>query len=196
MEKIITMYVTLLPPILAGMLNMLWCKLPILNALKKPIDGGKILKDGKRLFGNSKTWKGFLGYGLTNILTFVLWGLACGSSPYLGSHNYFYMENDNTLWFNISVGFLLGMAYALFELPNSFLKRRLGIGQSMDIKTAKKIFFIFLDQVDSVFGLALVVWIFHDIGIVTYIQFIILGAVTHILANFLLYGMRLRKTLF
>jgi len=34
------MYLTLLPVIIAGSFNMIWCKLPFLKALQKPMDGG------------------------------------------------------------------------------------------------------------------------------------------------------------
>ena len=60
------MYVTLVPTILAGVMVMLWCKLPILKAIAKPIDFGKNFTDGRRIFGDNKTWKGMLGYILFN----------------------------------------------------------------------------------------------------------------------------------
>ena len=41
---------------------MIWCKLPILNRLKTPIDLGKNFVDGKRIFGDNKTYKGLVGY--------------------------------------------------------------------------------------------------------------------------------------
>ena len=60
LDKIVCMYITLISPIIAGILNMAWCKSGILPKLNKPIDFEKKLKDGKRIFGENKTWKGFL----------------------------------------------------------------------------------------------------------------------------------------
>ena len=69
MLKIIAMmYVTLIPVILAGIMVMLWCKLPVLKGLAKPIDGGRNFTDNKRIFGDNKTWKGFLGYVLVGAI--------------------------------------------------------------------------------------------------------------------------------
>ena len=75
------------------------------------------------------------------------------------------------------------------------MKRRLDIKPGKTIIGPKKYFFIFLDQADSVFGVALVVWMFYPIGIKVYLLYIIVGAVTHLLINMLLYLLHLRKNL-
>lgn len=189
------LYVTLLSSIIAGIINSIFCKLNILNSLKKPIDNNIKLKDGNRLFGDNKTWKGFLGYIIFNIIFMILFGFIW-KIVNLEELNYFYINHSNTVIYNILVGFLLGLFYALFELPNSFIKRRLGIKEGKTITGPKKYFFIFLDQADSIFGLALVVWMFYPIGIKVYLLFIIFGAVTHILINMLLYFVHMRKNMF
>ena len=96
----------------------------------------------------------------------------------------------------IIVGVLLGLAYALFELPNSFVKRRLGITPGKPATGIKKAIFVFVDQADSIFGCALVVWLFYDLGILKYLGFVVVGAVTHIVFNMLLYFAHLRKNMF
>ena len=189
------MYVTLAPTVLAGIFNMVWCKLPVMKFAKIPIDGGRNFTDGRRVFGDSKTWKGLFGYVILNLLFALLWGEICRGGE-LESMNFFYLDHENRLGYNVLVGVLLGLGYSLFELPNSFLKRRLDISQSKEITGAKKIFFVFLDQADSVFGVALVVWMFYDLGIGNYLLYVVLGAGTHILLNMLLYFMKLRKNMF
>jgi len=189
------MYVTLVPTILAGVMVMLWCKLPILKAIAKPIDFGKNFIDGKRLFGDNKTWKGMLGYILFNTLFSVLWGFACQTGA-LHDLNFFYQNHENTLPFNLLIGVLLGLGYSLFELPNSFLKRRLDITPGKTVKGFWKVFFIFLDQADSVFGVALVVWFFYPLGILLYLLYVLVGAATHLFMNMMLYFMHLRKNMF
>lgn len=195
LKTILIMYITLAPAIFSGVLNMIWCKLPILKKLKYPIDFNKNFIDGKRIFGDNKTYKGLLGYVILNILCSVIHGIICNTFN-LNNLNYFYMNHSNTLSFNILIGLLLGLGYSLFELPNSFLKRRLGISEGKSTSGLSKIFFIFLDQVDSVFGCALVVWLFYDLGIKLYLGYIILGAVTHLVFNMLLYFLHLRKNMF
>ncbi len=195
LKTILMMYVTLFPAILSGIFNMIWCKTGILKPLKKPMDFGKCLSDGKRIFGDNKTWKGFLGYLFLNVIFSTLWGFACGAGGF--EHlNFFYVNHENAMGFNLLTGALLGLGYALFELPNSFLKRRLDVEPGKSISGFWKGFFVFLDQADSVFGCALVVWFFYDLGLWKYLLYVVVGAATHLLLNMLLYFMHLRKNMF
>ena len=195
LHLIAMMYVTLGPVILAGIFNMIFCKLNVLKSIQIPMDGGRVLGDGNRIFGDNKTWKGFLGYLIFGTVFTVIWGFAIRNTS-LNSLDFFYVNNENTLGFNIVVGLLLGFAYALFELPNSFVKRRLGITPGKPATGIKKAVFVFVDQADSIFGCALVVWLFYDLGILRYLGFVVVGAVTHIVFNMLLYFAHLRKNMF
>ncbi len=190
------MYVTLMPVIFAGILNMIFCKLPVLGFLKKPMDMGKNFTDGRRIFGENKTWKGFAGYVILGTLMGVLWGFICKASPVLASHDFFYFEHENKITYNLLIGVLIGIAYGLFELPNSFIKRRMGIEPGKTMKGWQKVLFIFLDQADSIFGCVLVVCIFHPLPVWYYFVYVIVGAVTHIILNMLLYFAHLRKNMF
>ena len=192
LRYIIMMYVTLVPTILAGIAVMLWCKLPVMKSLARPVDGGLNFLDGRRILGDNKTWKGLFGYVLFNVIFSVIWGLVCTNETLLGL-NFFYQGHENTVLFNILIGFLLGLGYSLFELPNSFLKRRLNITPGKTVSGFKKSFFIFLDQADSVFGVALVVWMFYPLGILMYAAYVLVGAFTHLLLNMMLYYMKLRQ---
>ena len=195
LNNIAYMYVTLVPVILAGVLNMVWVKLPVMKFAAKPVDFGKNFTDGRRIFGDNKTWKGIIGYVLFNTVFTVLWGVICGAA-HIEHLDYFYLGHENTLGFNLLIGVLLGLGYSLFELPNSFLKRRLDIRPGKTVSGFTKVFFIFLDQADSVFGVALVVWIFYDLGILLYLLYVLVGAATHLLLNMMLYFMKLRKNMF
>ena len=197
MTKLAEMYITLLPIILAGIVNMVWCKIKICDFLRKPIDLKKNFSDEKRIFGDNKTFKGFIGMIVFGIIFSVLWGFVSKNSIFLNSHNYFYRNYDNSVVYNILTGALSGFAYALFELPNSFLKRRLDITPGKnDISGFKKVFFIFLDQADSIFGCVLVVCIFCPLPLWYYFVYVIVGALTHIIINMLLYFCHLRKNMF
>ena len=50
MKTILTMYITMMPVILAGISNMVVVKRNWFKKRAKPMDGGKELKDGKRIF--------------------------------------------------------------------------------------------------------------------------------------------------
>ena len=189
------LYITLFSAILAGIVNSIFCKVNILNSLKIPIDLNKNFIDSKRIFGDNKTWKGFLGYIILNILFSIIFGFIWKISN-LEYLNYFYINHENTFIYNIIIGFLLGFFYALFELPNSFIKRRLDIKPGKTQSGPQKVFFIILDQADSIFGMALVVWMFYPIGIFIYLLFIIVGTITHLLINIMLYLLHLRKNMF
>lgn len=195
MKYILMMYVTLIPAIIAGIINMIWCKSSILKKIQTPIDGGKKFKDGKRILGDNKTWKGILGYILFNTVAAIIWGIICKYAN-LNSYNFFYTNYENTIYHNLLIGTLLGIAYSAFELPNSFIKRRIGIESGKTANGLKKYFFVFLDQADSILGCCLVVCIFYRMSIEFYLLYVLIGAITHIAFNMLLYFMKLRKNMF
>jgi len=190
------MYLTLLPVIIAGSFNMIWCKLPFLKALQKPMDGGRVLRDGKRVFGDNKTWKGFVGMLVLGTLFTVVWGLISGSSEFLQAHNYLYRNYDNTVGYNALAGFLFGLAYAVFELPNSFIKRRLGIEPGKKRGKLSGAVNVFIDQADSVIGCVLVLSFLYRMSVWFFAAYVLLGAATHIVINMLLYLLKLRKNMF
>ena len=191
---IIKMYITLLSSIFAGIINSIFCKSNILGFLKVPMDFNKNLPDNKRIFGDNKTWKGFFGYIFFNIIFSWIFGLIwkITNLEYL---NFFYINYPNTFIYNLLIGFFLGLFYSFFELPNSLIKRGLDV-EPGKTNNKYKLFFIILDQADSVFGVALVVWMFYPIGIKIYLLFIVVGTIIHLLINMLLYFLHLRKNMF
>ncbi|MBR6627751.1 MAG: CDP-archaeol synthase [Lachnospiraceae bacterium] len=189
------MYITLLGPVIAGIVNSLWCKCGALRRLQVPMDGGKHFIDGKRILGDNKTWKGFLGYIILNIICMVTWGFICDRTG-LENYNMFYQNVSNSLINNLVIGSLLGLAYGIFELPNSFLKRRLGITPGKSVSGFTKLFFVFFDQADSVFGCVLVVCLFAPMSVGFYMLYVVVGSITHIIINMLLYVLKLRKNMF
>lgn len=72
----------------------------------RPLDGGRLLADGRRLLGDSKTWRGVW-----------LAPLATGASAML-------------LELSAAIGVVVGAAAMLGDLLSSFVKRRLGVPSS------------------------------------------------------------------
>lgn len=196
MSFLAEMYISLFPVIIAGALNMAWCKSRYFSKLQRPMDNGIVCRDGERLFGDNKTWKGFVGMIVFSMLTNVLWGLVCRANIFLESHHYLYVDHENTVVFNLVSGFLIGSAYVLFELPNSFMKRRFKIVPGRMAKGLKAVFFVILDQADSIFGCVLVIAVLYPMPLTFYLLYVAVGAVTHIAMNVLLYAMKLRKNVF
>lgn len=195
-EFVLSLYMTLMAVIFAGIANMAFCKSGVLNNLYIPMDQGKKLKDGKRLFGDNKTWKGFLGMILFGGIFQIFWGFLLKFFPYLESLNLFYTQYNNSVINNLWIGLLLGFAYVLFELPNSFIKRRLAIQPGKPAEDRWKWLFVFIDQADSLVGCGLILAILVPISFQQFIGCIVIGFGTHILVNQFLYRMKLRKNPF
>lgn len=194
-KTICTMYITMMPVILAGVSNMVVVKQKWFKKIAKPMDNGKMLKDGKRILGNNKTWFGFFTMIVCSIITHFVWGFFCKISVSFHSMNQLYLYHDNTLWYNAVVGAVMGIAYMLFELPNSFIKRRLEIPDGKTEKGVKgKIFFV-IDQLDSMFGVILVLAAVSKISLLQYINYVLLGGLTHICVNLILYKLKIRRNL-
>ncbi len=186
------MYITMLPVILGGILNMLFVKTPLYRKLKAPIDCGKSLRDGKRILGGNKTWIGFFGMIVFCAAAQAGWGAVCLRFPDLC---YIYFRFENTFPFNLTVGAALGFVYMLFELPNSFVKRRLDIPDGKTVGGIKGRVFFFVDQVDSLFGTAAVFAMLYPMPVWQYFLYILLGAATHLLVNSILFALKIRKNL-
>ena len=185
-------YTTLAPVIVAAVINMVWVTLPWARSLARPIDAGATLADGRRVFGDNKTWKGLLGMVVLGAVAGLAWGLLIRGSS-LEPHNLFYARHADTAAFSALTGMLQGLAYAVFELPNSFLKRRVGISPGTRHGGVWTVLFVVLDQIDSVVGCALLVLVFAPVGWAFVLVTALVGGVTHLVLNLGLYALRLRK---
>ncbi|MBL7715797.1 MAG: hypothetical protein JNL01_10050 [Bdellovibrionales bacterium] len=126
---------TYLPLLLTNVLHMWMVKWDWLSPLKIPVN--------ERLFGKNKTWRGIFLVAILNLLFFSAVALAFG------------------YWNELSpeapvLGLSLGLAYSLSELPNSFLKRRLGIAPGQKSGPGLS-WSVFSDRADSALG---VCWVY------------------------------------
>ena len=189
-----TMYLTMSPLIASGVANMLFTKTKFYKQYKSPIDNNKSLRDGKRILGDNKTWLGFLSMICFSMLFQVLCG-AVSACLHIDKWNDFYLSNPNVMSMNILFGFFIGFAYMIFELPNSFIKRRLNIKPGQHGKGfIGKLFFV-IDQFDSMIGVMLVLYLFTDISFLKMLGYIFVGAFTHLFINVVLRFLKVRKNL-
>lgn len=110
--------ISLLAPILLpGILLIVVLRRGWLRPLAVPIDRGALLR-ARPVFGATKTWLGVLGYLVGAIVVCAALGAA-------GVGAAVFRE-----WPGAFVGLLVGVAYNVGELANSFVKRRLGVASS------------------------------------------------------------------
>jgi hypothetical protein len=119
----------------------------LLPGLKRPIDGGAVV-GGRRLFGDNKTWRGLVTSVVGCTAMVAVQKYAIGDRA--GRVALVDYGEVNVL----ALGAALGAGAIIGELPNSFLKRRLGIGPGGRARGLAGSVLYVLDQVDWL----LVVW--------------------------------------
>lgn len=181
--------------VLAAAVNTVVVKLQFLKRFVKPIDGGLLLTDQRRLFGGNKTWLGLFGLIIFGALFYVIWGIICSQNGFLQSHNYFYRLFQNTPVFSAICGALMGLAYALAELPNSFFKRRSGYKSGETRGGINGMAHIFIDHTDSILGCGLLMIILCQLTWFEFIASVIIGSLTHLAFNILLVFMGVKKNI-
>ncbi|WP_048055948.1 CDP-2,3-bis-(O-geranylgeranyl)-sn-glycerol synthase [Pyrococcus sp. ST04] len=87
---------------------------PVVLGGGTPMDFGKTWRDGKRIFGDGKTWRGFFG------------GLTVGTSVGVIQH-FIIPTYYGSLKLSILVAFLLSLGTLIGDLIGSFIKRRLNL---------------------------------------------------------------------
>lgn len=161
----------------AGLIHhFLVIKLNLLPFLAKPIDFYK------NIFGNKKTFRGFF------VMTFL-------SGLFFWIFEIFIDFEANISSF--FCGCLLGFGYSLSELPNSFIKRRLGVLPSQKPKKfLLKLFFEIIDHSDSIIGAILFLHLFYDPSFELIIKLFLIGFLLHLVVDFILhkFGYKRSKT--
>jgi len=141
-------FVLSLPVIITGVLHMYAVTHNWLAVLSIPVSSP--------VFGANKTWRGFV---LMTILSVPGVWLAQALEHCTGGwYPMPLLRDENT----VILGAALGLGYTLAELPNSFMKRRLGIRPGGHATRFRHLF-VLLDQVDSALGVAASYWLLTDL---------------------------------
>jgi CDP-2,3-bis-(O-geranylgeranyl)-sn-glycerol synthase len=141
---------------------------PVLAGGGKRIDFGRNFVDGKRIFGNNKTFRGF----------FFGWGMGIGVG--LAEGSVFGFQNYPILFaLLIPLGALLG------DLAGAFIKRRMGIAPGGLLPI--------IDQVDFVVGAVVFSIPLYLIGWEVAVSVLLITPPIHLFTNFLAYKMKLKK---
>lgn len=152
---------------------------PIIKG-KRPIDSGKRLKDGQRLFGPGKTWEGLI-FGC--IIGAILGTIQMLAFPYLP------WEAAGPVVLTIApmgpvLGFLLGFGAMLGDLAGSFIKRRFRIARGKPAPL--------LDQEDFLVGALLFACLLISIKIHWVIMLAVITPVFHWVANGVAYLIKVK----
>ncbi|NEW05650.1 hypothetical protein GK047_06395 [Paenibacillus sp. SYP-B3998] len=79
--------------------------------------------DGKRIFGDNKTWQGFVGMSGLTALWFGIMGELASQWTWLREISLLPWDRHQTPYTELSYGMLWGFANVLFELPRRFGNR-------------------------------------------------------------------------
>lgn len=175
--SLIALWLTL-PIVVGGVAHMFFVANNWLPALKVPILASA--------FGKNKTWRGVVVMPLVTVPGALLLG---AFSTVLPEKLAFSLSNVSL----VLLGILLGLGYVLFELPNSYIKRRVGIPPG-ETPEKGRFWFIAMDQLDSAFGFSLVYALVLDLPLVTYLFLLLQFPIVALLVKRILYWVRLKKS--
>ena len=193
----------LTPLIVSNVLHMVLVKKNGLSFLSIPLQS--------TWFGPNKTLRGFVFVPVVNGIVYLIinwpggW-LLSGLSPesYLQQEinighdpTYQSFSSDinflNFLLMQASIGAVYGLFYMLFELPNSWIKRRMGIA-SGESSTRFRWFFTLLDKTDSAIGVSLFFGFLNDFNIEMMLQFFLCASTLHFGISGLLVLSKIKKS--
>ena len=139
--------------VLAGVSQTIWFRTRISRRLAIPLDGGATLS-GRRVLGDHKTLRGFVVMVPAASVAFLLLQQLLTSSHSSWGEGIWQLTPGQYA----QVGLVGGLGFMLGELPNSFLKRRLGIPPGRrPAKLVGRILFATFDRLDSILGMLLAI---------------------------------------
>ena len=137
--------------VVSGIAQTLWLKSKLSQRFAAPLDGGRRFR-GQRIFGDNKTPRGFIVIVPATAFAFLgLYQLLAALRPV-------WLEGlwvlDRLQFF--ALGAVASLGFMLGEIPNSFLKRQLGVppGGVPRGRVARLACFA-VDRLDSVLGMLL-----------------------------------------
>ncbi len=177
------------PILLVAIFQGLCMKYNWFGWLKRPLDFGLSFRE-KRILGDHKTWRG----AAINILFCVLGSLiqmilqkTAVIPPWLPLLDY-------TI-FGPLAGFLLGLGMTFGELPNSFLKRQLGIEPGAKGKKVRGLIFFTFDQVDLTIGIWIFLFLLIKPSFFLLAYSLVLTFILHVSISTVGYYLGMRKTI-
>lgn len=161
--------IVLVPLLLTGMLHMVAVKGDWLKPFQIPI--------WRKGFGENKTWRGVIFVPTVNAL-------------FLLAISYIFRLQ---LAYPFLLGYVLGLSYLLFELPNSFLKRKAGIKAGGHHDKHKYLFYV-LDKTDSSFGVTLSYMLITGMTLKMAGALLLINSMTHTVVALVLVRLKIKSS--
>ncbi len=177
----------IIPLILSNILHMLVVKKNYLNFLNFPIH--------EKWFGENKTYRGFLIVPILNGLLFMILNWPGGLLRSTSTQNFSIQNsllNLDSIYVLFLIGFIFGIFYVSFELPNSLIKRSLGI-KAGESSQRGQLFFKALDKTDSAFGLSLFFGYLNNFNLQLMLTFFVIAVFLHVILSLLLVALKIKK---
>jgi len=162
------------PILIAGLVHVAVITFDLAPALARPIDAGRRWR-GRPVFGSNKTWRGFVVMPAATAITIAAQQSLAARFARLAAIAPL-ARGAPQAWI---VGAICGTAYVLAELPNSFVKRRLGIAPGTSAPRARAAQYV-VDQLDSVVGCAVAIRTLYRIETLDAAASALLGAACHV----------------
>jgi CDP-2,3-bis-(O-geranylgeranyl)-sn-glycerol synthase len=170
MSTYISALLLFLPAGVANAVPVLVKKIPVLDKLKAPIDGGMSFR-GKRLLGANKTWRGLVSGTLVS--GFIAWLLYPNIS----------IDTGSTLN-GVALGCAIGFGALLGDAVESFFKRQKEIPSGSS--------WLLFDQLDYVMGALLFSLPFVRLAGIDYLLVILTYFVLHFIVSYIGYLLGLK----
>lgn len=177
-EQMILALFAILPIAIAGILHMVVVKKNFLASLNIPIHNN--------MFGQSKTWRGFLLMPLFSVIGFYF-------IQFLFSLLVPQVSLSLMNYSSLTLGLVIGLAYVIAELPNSAFKRYLGIAAG-ELPQKNRYLFVLIDQLDSIIGCCLAYYLFFNLSLSTVTYILLLAIIFAFVTKRLLFIFGYKKT--
>ncbi|MFK7786762.1 MAG: CDP-archaeol synthase [Crocinitomicaceae bacterium] len=172
------------PVILAAIFHMVVVRYDWASAATYPLDH-KMTFRSRRIFGDNKTYRGVLVMIIASIALTYLYVFFVYNFSGVAALNLLDFEMYSPLFY----GVIYGLGYVIGELPNSFVKRQLGITDGKSTSFIQRL----VDQLDSVVVILLLLIAFSNFTWNHFWSGIIFYGLLHLTINYLLYLLNLRK---
>lgn len=167
----------------AGIVHVWWLKRTQEGLLVKPIDLGRTFR-GRRIFGDNKQFRGLVAMPIACAVSFAFLGGLRDELPNWLSVG---MWDISTIHYAV-LGAVAGLVFMLAELPNSFIKRQLGVAPGeTPAQGWARVVCLLLDRFDSVLGVLFVLSLMVPIPPLSWILLLVAGPLAHALFSAMLY---------
>lgn len=193
-DQIIFIIGGLIPLIISNVLHMVLVKRNGWKSLCVPIHSA--------WFGPNKTLRGFVFVTIANGIAYLIVNWPGGWLMSNLSPNHFLYHSLSIggdihdlirICSQFSIGAFYGLFYMLFELPNSWIKRRMGVPSGHSSPTFRW-FFTLLDKTDSSMGVSLVFGYLCDFDRLMMLQFFVCASFLHFGISGLLVLSKIKKS--